>query len=139
MKRLIVTLALLFCASPAYASDFTLTVPVSLNNLPPNIHSVWVTCQVFEAIHLHVTGVASREIPITGGAFRADVVLEINAVPDRDPANAVEYRCVAWLKGSSATNPDQAYFEDGDISAAYTFPLAAGAPFLMDTGFVRLR
>jgi hypothetical protein len=138
MKRMILAFALLFCATPAYATDFTITVPVSLSNLPPNIHSVWVTCQVFEAIHLHVTGVASREIPVTGGAYHADVVFEINALPDRDPANAVEYRCEAWLHGSSTTNPNQAYFEGGDINAAYTIPLAAGAPFVMNTGFVRL-
>ena len=138
LKRLLLALALLCIVAPAYAADFTITVPVSISSLPPNIDSLWVTCQVFETSHLRVIGAASRRLPIVGGAFRGDVALEIDSSPDRDPALARDYRCVAWLIGRSATNPNQNYFEDGSRTATETFPLSPDAPFVMDTGFVLL-
>ena len=140
MRKWLLALAFSLFAVPAYAEDFTLTVPVAFTNLPPNIHTLWVTCQVMEETRARVTAVASREIAITGGAYRGDVVLAANASAGRDPALAVQYRCAAWVRGRTATNPNQSYFAvDASESMVERFPLAPSAPLLLDTGYVRLR
>ena len=139
MKKWLLALAFALFATPAFAEDFTLTVPVEFNALPPNVDRLWVTCQVFEESALRATAAVSREIPITGGAYRGDVVFAFNATAGRDPALAVQYRCVAWLIGRTPTNPDQRYFGGASEASLERFPLAPGAPMVLDTGHVRFR
>ena len=139
MKKWLLALAFAAFATPAFAEDFTLTVPVEFSALPPNVDRLFVSCQIIEENLSRVTVAASREIPITGGAYRGDVVFAVNAIATRDPALAVQYRCQAWLIGRTPANPNQRYFGGASESSIERFPLAAGAPMVLDTGLVRFR
>ncbi|QGZ96401.1 hypothetical protein [Terricaulis silvestris] len=140
MRKWLLALAFSVFAIPAaHAEDFTLTVPVNVSGLPANVHTVWVTCQVMESSRSRITAVAGQRIAITGGAYRADVVLTANASAGRDPSLATQYRCVAWFFGAVAGDPQQAYFMEGSPHATHVFPLAPGAAFLLDTGDTPLR
>lgn len=139
MKKWLLALAFAFFATPAFAEDFTITVPVEFSALPPNVDRLFVSCQVIEENLSRVTVAAGRELPITGGAYRGDVVFAVNANAGRDPSLAVQYRCVAWLIGRTPSNPNQRYFGGASESLLERFPLAPGAPVVLDTGLVRFR
>jgi hypothetical protein len=137
--------ALLTVASATRAEDFNFTVPVQLTNLPLSVEGLTVACMTVKetasaaggagpAGGSEVIGSASVRVPITGGAYRGDVIVRANAMQGKDPRTAEYYRCDGWFDGherGAATH----YFEP---QRPQVFPLSPGAPFTLDTGFVRL-
>ncbi len=122
-------------ATPAAAFDFTFTIPVQFTNLPPEVTQFLVGCYV-QVPSGATVGQGSRMIPITGGGFTGDVTLQFNANTGMDPATATRYQCSGYFFGSGpTTSVVPHYFE---TSYGPRFPLAAGAPFRVDTGVVAL-
>lgn len=128
----ILAIALGLPSAPAWAEDFTFTVPVQVSNLPPDSTRVGVSCHLY-------TNAAARPggrghvgslygfAAISGGAFRGEVTAASNANPGVDPATVTHYSCAlgitARLRGRDHT------FLYGDSAAPSTLPLAPGAPF----------
>lgn len=121
-----------FASGPAWAADFTFTVPVEVANLPPDSTAVLVDCHLYTSADArpggrgHVGSSYGRST-ISGGAYRGEVTTAGNANPGVDPATVTHYSCslgiVAPLRGLSHT------FSYGYASTPSTLPLAPGAPF----------
>lgn len=120
-----------FASGPAWAADFTFTVPVALSNLPPDSRSGSVTCQLrtspVGAPRSGTVGVGngSGSFTISGGAYRGDVTVAVNANPGVDPATVTHYSCgvsfIATLRGR-----DQ-QFSYWLTAIPSTLPVALGA------------
>ena len=110
-NRLMLTL-LLGLATPVIAvgADFTLTVPVRLTKLPPEIDAVKVTCNVKGTDER--SGMQRRLYPVgsgdsgeqslgsTPGEFNRNVTVAFNASPTSDPRLANQYECELRLVGN---------------------------------------
>lgn len=121
--------------TPASASDFTFTIPVSFSNLPPEVTQFYVSCYAQLPSGASV-GQGGRSLPITGGGYTGDFSVEFNALPGYDPATATRYQCSGYFIGTNpAGGVAPRYFE---TSYGPRFPLVTGAPFRIDTGIVPL-
>jgi hypothetical protein len=125
--------ALSFASGPAWAADFTFTVPVELSNLPPDSRMGQVSCLLLtrpvRAGGLGtLAGTARGTFAISGGAFRGEVTATGDANPGVDPATITNYSCgfgfTATLRGRDQT------FLYGMWAGTSTLPLAPGAPFI---------
>ena len=87
--------ALLLCAAPASAQDFTFTVPVRIENMR-HIESANVNCTV-----LAVVGVERRSlsvappvaVPIRDGAFRGNITVPVNVSSGYTRSDATNWYC----------------------------------------------
>jgi hypothetical protein len=114
---------------PAQAWDFTITVPVNVSGVPANVTMVGVSCDVRpedygNGVNQIGHGVANARL--TGGAFRGNIVVQINAAPGKDATLARWYECRMSFLGTDRGR-DVTYFING-ASSPLVFPLAAGAP-----------
>jgi hypothetical protein len=126
---LILASAISLGASPAWAEDFNFTVPVSFNNLPPDVVSAMITCGTYQMISGFQVGGGNTRISITDGGFHGDVTIQFNATPGHDPASAHFYECrVAIFFGRSGTQ----YVVESTHEPV--IPLQPGAPLFWDTG-----
>lgn len=139
----IAVLAGLAVAAPAsWAADFTITVPVEATGLPAAVNKMQTSCQIFTNANMPVVGAGSTDTPITGRAFRGDVVVTINAQASVDPATATRYQCSVWFvaerAGAGGANIYYYQRETPDGAGFQNFPLLASAPFKLKTGTVPL-
>lgn len=124
----IATLLLLASATLAVATDtpqFTFTVPLDLNNLPPEISNATVECFVYKHDPSTEHTRASTDQPIHGGAFHGDVTVRITVPTLSNPADYDRYNCGLYLGGTAGVFVD---------SGGARMPLAAGALFRRTTG-----
>ena len=130
-SALVVTLLMLFAAAgPAWAEDFTFTVPVELSNLPPEINAGTAFCELIikETGRATMTaGNRGRGFAIAGGAYRGELTIAFNANPGIEPARVTHYKCYLVLRGTLRGAPIEYNFRD----EGYTLPLplAPGATF----------
>lgn len=128
-------------AATAHAADYTLTVPVDVSNLPPEVYGGSVSCQILNATYRPdvspesarmgyngepnlISQSPSFPFPVNAGAYRGNVVVTANAVPGADPARGTAYGCHIALRarvGGSEVN----YFA-GTIGSLSNLPVAAG-------------
>lgn len=130
MAAIMVTGAFGF-ARPSHATDFTFVVPVDVSNLPSDVVSMLVFCSVYAGGTFLAHG-GAPPAPITGGGYHGDVTVAFNAPAGRDPGTATTYECLGYFAGHGS--PPPFYFGYTYSATPPTFPLLAGAPFLLDTG-----
>lgn len=122
-------------AAPAYAEDFTITVPIRVSNLPPSIEAALIYCAVSStnrATRDIGLGHASPRVEIRSGAFSGSATVRFNAAPGQDPGRATHYECgVSSFVGRNERGETVHYFSDGGRNP---FPLAAGASLVLNTG-----
>jgi hypothetical protein len=139
LQTLLVAGLIALVAQRAGASDFSITIPVRLSNLPPNVQRLSIGCGVYEYRPGIARVIGQKSPPVlvemSGGGYSGNVVVSINAAPGQDPANATDYQCSAYFIASDPAGTVGGvpifYFQ---TAASPTFPLAAGAPFHLDTG-----
>jgi hypothetical protein len=106
---LLAALAMLAVTGSAQAQDFTLTVPVSLSALPPELREVEVNCEIWSprAVGTGNEMIASGRVrrPLTGGGFSGDVVVTANRTALAAGRTATEYGCYVRLYGMLGTTP----------------------------------
>lgn len=126
-------------ASPAWAADFSVTVPVQAEGLPAGVNKLAVSCQILTDRNSVVVGAQVVYLPVKGGAFRGDVPVAINASGGVSPALATRYRCVAWFIAESSSGRVYYYSDNPEDGRMFQrFPLVEGAPFKLDTGMLPL-
>lgn len=139
---LCVPLGLCAVAPAAFADDFTITVPVDVDGAPLDINRLVTSCQVFTDVNSVVVGAASTNTPMSGGAFRGDVVVRVNASGGVDPAQGTRYRCSMWFVavGAYTGGADIYYYSDNteDGRRFRRFPVVAGEPMTLTTGMLPL-
>ena len=123
----IAAIVLSFASGPAWAADFTFTVPVALSNLPPDSRTGGVSCSLHTSPvgtpRTSTVGVGNGygSFTISGGAYGGDVTVAVNANPGVDPATVTHFSCglafVATLRGR-------------DQQFAYWLTAARGGPTL---------
>jgi hypothetical protein len=117
---------LMFVATASMAVDgphFTLTVPLELSNLPPEISRLRVSCAVSQGT-AGIKGRAEATRPVSGGAFSGDVVIPITVAAPNNPALVDTYTCSVHLSGAIEGRPYD-FLDDSNTR----FPLAPGATF----------
>lgn len=137
---IVIIAALIPAHAPAAGPHFTFTVPLELNNLPPEINEYSVRCTVIAGVGLLARG--ETRGAISSGRFRGDVVVNVTVPePARNPSDATAYKCGLHLSGVndlnvSATVPSNrfSYMDDSFTR----FPLAPGAPLRKTTGEIAL-
>ena len=114
MKRQIsfaaVAITALIAATPVAAADFTLDVPVRLQNLPA-LTSVGVDCLIsrvapggpYAAGGTNVIGRGSAPVPISGGSFDGTVTVEIDNSSIIPSSEARSYICSMRGSGRATT------------------------------------
>jgi hypothetical protein len=96
--------------SAAQAEDFTITVPLRLNNLHAQVESVRVFCQALNASGALVGG-WNTVVPVgPTGSVSQNVVVAFNAEPNQVASNATQYRCWFDLKAKG----DQMFFKPNE-------------------------
>jgi hypothetical protein len=130
MKRILVVAgaaALAGFAQMTQATDFTLTVPVNIANLPPEIDRFYVCCYVSTRLAggTNVTPyVCAPRTPVSGGVINSEFTIGLNATPGVDPATGTAYMCYAEFLGTVRGTPVTV----GDMSAgAIRLPLTSGS------------
>lgn len=117
------------------ATDFTFVIPVSVHNLSSEVARIGTNCEVWTVARggIEIGQGTPQYGNIVGGAFGGDITVQFNALAGRDPALGAYYHCNAWFLGTAPV---------GGVAAMYfaypsspTFPVAAGAPFVIDTGW----
>ena len=127
-------IVLSFASGPAWAADFTFTVPVELANLPPDSRQGVVGCSLRTSPvgtpRSGTVGVGNGNgfFTISGGAYRGEVTVVANANPGVDPATVTHYTCglsfTATLRGR-----DQSFAYWLTAAPGPALPLAPGTPF----------
>ena len=94
-----------FPSTFSYAADFTIQVPVRLNNLHASVFAGSVWC----AVRSSPVGVVGASVgqgftrfTITSGSFNRTVVVQFNARPGADPGRARSYDCSLTLVARSS-------------------------------------
>jgi hypothetical protein len=113
-------LAVVATSAVADGPHFTLTVPLALNNLPPEVNSYQVSCSVLQG--LTMKGSSQTSGPISGGNFSGNVVVAVTVPPANNPALVDSYICSLHLNGTLAGR-SYTFMDDSNTR----FPLAAGA------------
>jgi len=121
-------LALPFVPLSALAEEFTITVPIDVRNLPPNVNGMLLACWVYS--RTGNIGIGRLRVNISGGNYRGDAVIPFNVSPGQDPATVTSYECAGSFVGEEGGGTVH-YFSS---SSGPTFPLASGAPFKLNTG-----
>lgn len=114
----------------ATAEDFTFTVPVEIANLPPEINYGIANCELIirePGRSARAAGNVGRGFRISGGAYRAEVTVAVNAAPGVEPGNVTHYKCYLELQGTLRGTPVSYNFRDEGFTLP--LPVAAGAPF----------
>ncbi len=114
----------------ATAEDFTFTVPVEITNLPPEINYGTAYCELIirePGRGTRTAGNVGRGFRISGGAYRGDVTVAVNAAPGVEPGSVTHYKCFLELTGTLRGTPVSYNFRDEGFTLP--LPLAAGAPF----------
>lgn len=109
-RRIIAVAALASLAATLSAADFTFNVPVKISNLHPNADEVRIQCTVSKSTDFSGSpgtdqiawGQKSLGKPI--GGYSGTVVVSINALPGRDPAEGNHYKCRILVVKSNLTN-----------------------------------
>lgn len=129
-------------AQSANAADFTITVPVDIRALPPEVTEVGVTCVAARWPSGSTTSAGSRTIAsfphemrrVSGGAYRGEFTVSGNAGPGVDPAQATHFDCElqlqSTLRGVPTLMSGHNRMADGVLITG-NLPLADGAPFLV--------
>lgn len=105
--RLAPAVALLLTAIPAAAADFTINVPVTLENMPA-ARRILVVCTVYDNDRSggdtrSVVGSGSSPwFDVTGGRHSATIRVEFNAEVSRGPSAARSYSCNLQVQGVRA-------------------------------------
>ena len=120
---------LLSAAIHADTAPFTITVPLELNNLPPEVTQYSVIC-IVQSAPSGIDGRGDASGRISGGSFRGDLVIPITlGSPFADPNRINNARCSLHLSGT-LDGHSVVFMSDSAVS----FPLAAGAPYRRSTG-----
>ena len=125
-------LAVMFALVPASvaAGEWRITVPVEISNVPAELDSFSVFCDVYTLNRGTRLGGAGKTTALAGGAYRGDVVVLVS-VPGMNPALAKEYNCDlslgGWKGGRPHTAENQLVFFGQDNRARRDLPLATGA------------
>jgi hypothetical protein len=103
--RLIPALAgalLLAVSCPALAGDFDFSVPVDVQNLPPEITRATVCCDVMTAERggTNLGNNCSAPLPISGGAISGTYPVSVDVAPGVDPSTGRFYVCAASFFGT---------------------------------------
>lgn len=121
-------------ANTAHAGQFTITVPVRVSSLPPNVDGMLLTCMLYTnepRLGGRNIGVGRQRVNIAGGAYSGNATVSFDVAAGQDPATATHYQCTgSFVGGESGATVH--YF--AKTAGATEFPLAAGAPFRLDTG-----
>jgi len=130
--RLVTALAALAFGLPASASaeDFTFTVPVELASLPAEINYGWAFCDLVirePGRSALSAGNAGRGFTISGGAYRGEVTVAVNASPGIEPARVTHYKCYLSLAGT--LRGERVTYSFRDEGFTLPLPVAPGAPF----------
>ncbi len=119
-------------AVPTFAGDFNFSVPVDVQNLPPEITRAFVCCDVLTAERggTALGNGCSAPLPISGGAIYGTFPVSVDVAPGVDPATGRYYMCSASFFGVirgietfftpmnwrySASAPRIPFVEDGAI------------------------
>ncbi|MGA7991232.1 MAG: hypothetical protein WCC53_07380 [Thermoanaerobaculia bacterium] len=102
MRRtlLITAIAFLFVGATSHAADFTLLVPVTIQNMTGAVE-FRVSC-VLTGSPLLQRSEGSATRTITGGAFAQSVPVEINAMPPGSAGLVTGYSCGITVMGPMA-------------------------------------
>jgi hypothetical protein len=96
----------------AWAADFTLEVPVEISNVPAAVTSARISCRVVRWPDPSRPGSGTPgemslnlgyPFPLSGGAYRGVVRVELNANPGRRPQDANGYSCSLYFDDFSGT------------------------------------
>lgn len=130
----VLTLAsICLAANTVSAGQFTITVPVRVSSLPPNVDGMLLACLLYTnepRLGGRNIGVGRQRVNIAGGAYSGNATISFDVTPGQDPATATHYGCTGSFVGNES-GATVHYF-----AGATEFPLAAGAPFRLDTGIV---
>lgn len=123
-------LALGVVTGAARAEDFTFTVPVELAALPTEINYAYVSCDLIirePGRSDRSGGNAGRGFSVSGGAYRGEVLVPVNAAPGIEPARVTHYKC--WLSLQGTLRGASVTYNYRDEGHTLPLPVAAGAPF----------
>jgi len=150
---LVASFALATIAGTAQAAPFTLLVPVRLANLPPEVRSFSVSCELVargsgkEGHSPQPVGRASSNyLDIVNGDYQGEVSIEMTINPDWHPSQVTDYKCRVSFKMRNYRDGSENIItirEDDplDLHNSHNyrpFPLATGAPLqVMIEGPVR--
>jgi hypothetical protein len=110
MARRIASLAalvLLSVTAPAAAADFTINVPVTIDNMPA-ARQLQVLCSAYDTTDgtgdaRNVIGsFSSPRLPVSGGRYSGTVTVTFNADAGRLPSLARSYACYVNIFGAMA-------------------------------------
>ena len=98
LKSLCTWLITLTFAVSAHAEDFTFTVPYSTTDIPANIRTLRITCEVTDSAGGQI-GLKDFDFNIPGGgdtmsSLRA--TLKFNALPGKQAIAATRYKCTLY-------------------------------------------
>ena len=116
-----------FFSIPAYAYDFTFTVPVELRNIPTELYSWFLQASVYDG--------EKNQIGLQGTLFRVtkhykkDFVFRFNAQTGKNPASAKYYKITLYV---NAKTPDKVMYQNGP------YPYDSSKPFKWTTGFKKI-
>jgi len=130
MRKSILAVMLALVPASVAAGEWRITVPVEISNVPAELDSFTVMCEVYTLNRAQRLGNAGKTTALVGGAYRGDVVVPVS-VPGMNPALAKEYSCDltlgGWKGGRPHTAENQLVFFGQDYRARRDLPLAAGA------------
>jgi hypothetical protein len=126
-------------SSTSGPKDFTITIPLHVRGIPPNVTQLGISCYVMPADVSNMTneigyGAATVVVhpatsPPPGGSTQASVTIAFNALPGKDPSLARFYSCTAQFSGTERGAP-ATYFANGATTPP-VFPLSPGQPFYL--------
>ena len=120
-------------ASAAMAADFTLTVPIEFNHLPPTVDEAQLSCSVTGAGH--IIGRGTVRFRFTGGEFHGEQTVAFNADVPAEAPLANQYTCtITDLWAHDATGGESGFLtSDYYTRPTRFFPVDPSAPFVSST------
>ena len=101
-------MALSCAAGTARAEDFVINVPVELEAMEPDVHSVDVSCYVHGASEGVRIGRGDASVPMPeSGDFSGVVRVPIALLPGKDPRDARGYVCRLMFPGGSTMEAER--------------------------------
>lgn len=102
---LLIPVILLFGVIPASAEDFTFTIPVTFNDMHPDIDRGRVRCSVSKLRPGEVgsysdankVGEGTSDFDISGGHYSGDVRVSFDAFTHQRPQDAISYHCTLFV------------------------------------------